>query len=378
MKLVKTVKIKLNISVDSIKPTINAYTKAFNFVVQTGWDDRDFNGVSLHHKTYKELRKYLPAQLAISARMKATEALKSIKKKLIKKQKVSCPISKQSSIRYDDRSYNIWFNRNELSLLAIDGRIKIPITIPEYFKKYLTWKRGSAELFIKGEKVFLHITFNKEIEDTKPTGKVVGIDRGIKNIAVTSENKFYSGKHIKKVTERYEKLRSALQSCGTKSAKRHLRKISKKENRFKANCNHIITKRIVESLDRGSVIVLEKLAGIRQTARLRKKQRGNLHKWSFYQFEQFLTYKAEAKGIKVEYVDARYTSQKCSVCGHISRSNRQFQAVFKCKRCGFSIHADLNASRNIRQNYLDAIGYPGGVVVNQPIVTHVETKGSNE
>ena len=378
MQMSRTIKIKLDIPIETIKPTVEAYTKGFNFVCQTGWNDSDSNGVSLHHKTYKELRKYLPSQLAVSARMKATEALKSVKAKLRKKQKATCPQSKQVAIRFDDRSYNVWFDRNEISILTIDGRKRFPIFIPEYFKQYLTWKRCSADLFIRKNKVFLHIVMTKDVTDSKLTGKVVGIDRGIKKIAVTSENQFFSGGQIKKVSKRYEKLKSALQSCDSKSAKRHLRKISKKENRFRADCNHVITKRIVESFDSGAVITIENLKGIRQRVRLRKKQRGELHKWNFFQFDQFLTYKAEARGIKIGYVDARYTSQKCSVCGYISRSNRQSQAVFKCKHCGFSLNADLNAARNIRQNYLDAICYPDRGAVNRPIVAHVDAKGSSE
>lgn len=368
MKLIRTIKLKLLIPAEIIKPTIEAYTKAFNFACKVGWDDCDSNGVSLHNKTYRKTREYLPSQLAVSARMKATEAIKSVKKRLKKKLKTTCPQSKQSSIRYDAKSFNVWFERNELSLLTVGGRIKIPISVPEYFQQYLTWRRCSADLFIRKNKVFLNIVFSKDTTDPEFTGKVVGIDRGIKKIAVTSENQFFGGGEIKKVSKRYEKIRSALQSCGSKSAKRHLRKISKKENRFRTDANHIITKRIVETLNPGTIIALEDLTGIRQSARLRKKQRKDLNKWNFSQFEQFLAYKAETKGIRVEYVDSRYTSQKCSVCGYISRSNRSHQAVFKCKHCGFSLNADLNASRNIRQNYLDAISHPGRASVNKPIV----------
>jgi putative transposase len=368
MELTRTIKLKLDIPVEAIQPTVDAYTKAFNFVCQIGWNDSDYNGVSLHNKTYAFTRDSLPSQLAVSARMKATEAIKAVQARVKKKQKATCPQSSQSSIRYDARSYNVWFDRNEISLLAINGRIKIPISVPEYFKQYLKWKRCSADLFIRKNKVFLNIVFSKDITDLVPTGKIVGIDRGIKKIAVTSENQFFGGGNIKKVSMRYEKIRSALQSRGSKSAKRHLQKISKKENRFRTDTNHVITKQIIESLDSGNTIALEDLSGIRQGARLRKKQRKDLHKWNFFQFEQFLTYKAAARGITVEYVDARYTSQKCSVCGYISRSNRQSQAVFKCKHCGFSLNADLNASRNIRQNHLDAISYPSRVPVNEPIV----------
>ena len=58
MQLSRTIKIKLNIPIETIKPTFDAYTKAFNVICQTGWDDSDSNGVSLHHKTYKELLIY--------------------------------------------------------------------------------------------------------------------------------------------------------------------------------------------------------------------------------------------------------------------------------------------------------------------------------
>jgi IS605 OrfB family transposase len=368
VKLTRTIKLKLDVPVEAINPTIEAYTTAFNLVCQAGWNDGDSNGVSLHNKTYSATRKYLPSQLAVSARMKATEAVKAVKTRIKKKQKASCPQSKQTSIRYDARSYNVWFDRGELSLLTTGGRIKVPFSVPEHFRQYLTWKRCSAELFVRKNKVFLNVVFSKDVSDPEFTGKVIGIDRGIKKLAVTSENKFFGGGKIKKVSKRYERIRSALQSRGSKSAKRHLRKISRKENRFITDTNHVITKRIVESIDSGDVIALEKLIGIRQNARLRKKQRKDLHKWSFFQFEQFLTYKANARGIGIAYVDARYTSQKCSACGYISRSNRQSQALFRCKHCGFSLNADVNASRNIRQNHLDAICSPGRAAVIPPIV----------
>jgi len=374
MKLIRTVKIKLNVDPKVFEKTINVYTKAFNFVCQTGWDDKDFNGVSLHHKTYKVIKENLPSQLAVSARMKATESLKSVRAKLKKKKKTSCPQSKQISIRYDARSYNMWFDRNEISILTVEGRKKFSINIPEYFKQYISWKRCSADLFIRKGKVFINIVFSKEISDTEFNGNVVGIDRGINKIAVTSQNVFYDGGEIKRISKRYERLRKNLQSCGSKSAKRHLRKISKKENRFRADVNHCITKKIVKSLEPGTIISLEKLTGIRQNVKLRKNQRKELHKWNFFQFEQFITYKAEREGIKIEYVDARYTSQKCSVCGHISRSNRQYQCLFKCKQCGFSLNADLNASRNIKQNYLNAICYSDRGAVNHPNVENDVSK----
>lgn len=369
MKLTRTIKLKLNIPKKDIIPTITAYTKSYNFVCQQGWKDKVFNGISLHHKTYSFTKQYLPSQLAISSRTKATETLKSVKAKLKKKQKVSCPVSKQCSIRYDKNSITIWFDKKEISILTINGRKHYKIYIPEYFKQYITWTKRSAELFIRKHNIFLNIVVEKDISDIPINNTFIGIDRGIKNIAVTSNKKFYKGSKIKHITDKYEKIRGKLQSCGSKSAKRHLKKISKKVNCFRRDVNHCISKQIVSDINIGSTIVLEKLTGIRQNVRLRKKQRSELHKWNFYQFEQFLKYKAEAKNINIVYVNASYTSQKCNKCFHIDSSNRKSQSLFKCKKCDYQCHADINASFNIKNNYLDSKSSPGRAAVNQPIVT---------
>ncbi|OWY63447.1 hypothetical protein B7486_53080 [cyanobacterium TDX16] len=68
--------------------------------------------------------------------------------------------------------------------------------------------------------------------------------------------------------------------------------------------------------------------------------------------------------IKVGFVDPRYTSQKCSQCGHIERGNRPTQAEFRCKKCGYPCHADYNAAINIREDFLKA-----RASVNVPIVS---------
>lgn len=47
------------------------------------------------------------------------------------------------------------------------------------------------------------------------------------------------------------------------------------------------------------------------------------------------------------FVDPKYTSQMCSVCGYVSRSNRPDQSTFSCVSCGHSANADTNAAVNI-------------------------------
>jgi putative transposase len=60
-----------------------------------------------------------------------------------------------------------------------------------------------------------------------------------------------------------------------------------------------------------------------------------------------VSYKAEMLGIPVQLVDPRYTSQTCSVCGHIDKSNRISRDDFICSDCGYAAPADLNAAINI-------------------------------
>ena len=123
MKLTRTIKLKLDIPEIEILSTVQAYTKAYNLICQQGWQDSDYNAISLHHKTYKTVREQfnLPSQLAISARTKATESLKSVRSKIIKKKKATQPVSKQCSIRYDKNSITIWFDKEKISILTIDG-----------------------------------------------------------------------------------------------------------------------------------------------------------------------------------------------------------------------------------------------------------------
>ncbi|MFJ7734275.1 RNA-guided endonuclease TnpB family protein, partial [Lysinibacillus sp. NPDC097231] len=83
---------------------------------------------------------------------------------------------------------------------------------------------------------------------------------------------------------------------------------------------------------------------IRQTARTSRKNEKNLHNWSFYRLSQFIEYKANLMGIKVEFVNPAYTSQTCPKC---SAKNKAQDRKYTCK-CGFEKHRDLVGAMNIR------------------------------
>lgn len=366
----RTIRIQLQPNIELTKvltQTIEQYTWSFNTVCKLGWELGITNGVALHKETYYTHRAFtgLPSQLVCAARVKAAEALKSTKKLKGKGKIVNCPTSKRCPIRYDARSYTVWFDRSEVSVLSVNGRVRLSFEIAEYYRPYLKWKNTSADLLQdrKG-RWWLHVVMETPTPEYQPANETVGVDLGIVNPATDNRGTFYGAKHWKDVEDRIFELRRRLQSKGTKNAKRHLKKLSGRQQRFRRDCDHVLSKRVVQSVNAGATLVFEDLTNIRGRAKQRKEQRRRFHGWSFAQLQAFVTYKAEAKGIKVGFVDPRYTSQKCSRCGHIARRNRPNQAEFKCRSCQFRDSADHNAAVNIRQDYLKF-----RAAVNPPIVS---------
>ncbi|WP_345127738.1 transposase, partial [Streptomyces chiangmaiensis] len=187
-----------------------------------------------------------------------------------------------------------------------------------------------------------------EAEANQVPAGFLGVDLGVVNIAATSDGDVLAGRMLNHYRARQASLRAKLQKKGTKSAKRQLKKRARRERRFAADTNHIISKRIVAEAERTSRgIALENLQGIRSRVRLKKPQRAAVHSWAFAQLGQFLAYKARRAGVPLVFVDPAYTSQQCSECLHIDKRNRASQARFQCRSCGVVAHADLNASRNI-------------------------------
>ncbi len=135
--------------------------------------------------------------------------------------------------------------------------------------------------------------------------------------------------------------RGKLQQVGSRSAKRKLKKLAGKEQRFARDTNHRISKQLVIKAQRTKrALALEDLRGLRARVRVRRRQRTGLHSWAFGQLRQMVSYKAQPAGIPVVLVDPAYTSQTCPVCGPISKSNRKSQSEFLCVACSGAGLAD--------------------------------------
>jgi IS605 OrfB family transposase len=317
-----------------------------------GYTHKTASKVKIHHQTYADLRKTtnLPSQLICASRNKASEVLKSLKSKKSKSQ----PYFKYNlPIRYDQRSSSIFEEKSMITLASVNGRIRVNYQIPKYFKKYDAWVRRGIELVYRNGLFFICFVVEKKIDNPRiHSGEVIGVDRGIKNVAVDSNNHFYNGRHVREVKRKYFRFRRSLQKKGTRSAKRKLQRIRERERRFQKDVNHCTSKKLVGKSQYNSTIVFENLKGIREAMRGRKRMNRELHSWPFFQLEEFVKYKALEKGIFFKEVDPRHTSQKCSRCKYINRNNRK-SSMFKCLECGFTTDADRNAALNVKADYFD-------------------------
>lgn len=207
-------------------------------------------------------------------------------------------------------------------------------------------KLGGAKLVLKNKKCFLHISITREVPEfdvSRPT-VVVGIDRGLRFITTSydgQKTQFVSGKQIMRIRNHYKKLRARLQSKGTKSAKRRLKALSGRETRWMTDVNHRLSKALVRSYGPNSLFVLEDLTDI--------SFERDFGSWTFYQFEEFLTYKARAVGSLVLKVNAAYTSQRCPRCGKVDKGQRNHELhEYKCT-CGYRSNDDRTGAVNIQE-----------------------------
>jgi putative transposase len=324
--------------------TMHAFNAGANYVAEIAFIDKTASKFELQKGVYGELRTtyQLPAQLAIRCISKASEAYKRDKS-------IKPTFRPEGAIIYDERVMS-FKGLGQASLLTLCGRVLIPFRIGDYQESRLDAIKGQADLMYRKGVFYLAVTLEVPTSaPDEPTG-TLGVDLGMTNLATDSEGETFSGKPIEKTRQRMHSLRGRLQKRGTQSARRHLKKLSGREARFRKDVNHCISKRIVRKAKANTqAIAIEDLRHIRtHTERtVRKSQRSRHSSWAFFQLRFFLSYKAALAGVPLHTVDARNTSRTCSVCGHCEKSNRKSQASFVCQACGYTDNADRNAAINI-------------------------------
>ena len=366
MQITTTAKIQVQVAPEQrelLDITMDTYRNACNFVANYIFQTHDLKQFSLNKALYYDLRKRygLKSQMAQSVFKTVIARYKTILEN-------QCEWTKPdfSKPQYDlvwNRDYSL--TQDLFSVNTLSGRVKLPYYsggMEKYFD-HDVYSFGTAKLVKKHGKYFLHIPVTRDIPEALDSGvcNVVGVDRGINFVVATYDSKhksgFVSGKAIKQKRAKYKQLRKELQQRQTPSARRRLKAIGQRENRWMQDVNHQVSKALVESNPKHTLFVLEDLSGVRSaTEKVRRKDRYVSVSWSFYDLEQKLKYKAALNESSVISVDPRYTSQTCPVCGHTEKANRNKRLhIFKCKCCGYTSNDDRIGAMNLYRmgiNYL--------------------------
>ena len=220
--------------------TMHTFNQAADYVASIAFAEKSANKFELQKLVYGELRAmyHLPAQLAIRCISKAVEAYK--------REKSMQPTFKpEGAVIYDPRVM-AFKGIDTVSLLTISGRVLVPFRFGAYQEARMGAIKGQADLLYRKGVFSLAVTLDVPTPAPDEVSDTLGVDLGIVNLATDSEGESFSGEAVEKVRERQQALRQRLQKRGTKNAKRHLKKLSGKEARFRKNTNHVISKRIVQ------------------------------------------------------------------------------------------------------------------------------------
>jgi putative transposase len=230
------------------------------------------------------------------------------------------------------------------SIKVLKNKIKIvPLNIVFDFEYIIGFEKINQ---IEIDKQYFYVSLSfKEVQNIETIG-TLGIDRNsTKHIVVCADNegkivrKF--GKKAPHIRKKYKNIRTRLQKLGKFKA---IKNIKDREKRIVRDINHKISHAITQlAFQRKLAINFEDLKGIRK-AKVRKINKHSLNSWSFYQFQQFVEYKAKKLGIPVFYVAPQYTSKSCSKCGFIGTATN---VEFKCQSCSHATHRDVNAAINV-------------------------------
>ena len=368
MEAVLSIKIKLknidNSIIEAFNLTMNNYMKALNYVSKFAAENNLYLAPQkkLHNAVYYDIRSKfdLTSQLACSVSRDVLAKYKTLKtNKQIFKTKKGKPTNEINMPEFKRPTLTLVYNRDFsftkdglISIVTLSGRKKVAYYKNDYVNQFINnseWKYGGAILKQYKNNYYLLLTVNKEVEITATN--IVGVDLGLNFIATAYDGEkttFYSGKKVKEYRAHYKKIRQELQSKNTKSAKRRLKAINNRENRYINDVNHCISKALVNS-NPNSVFVVENLTNIRPAlAKVKKKDRYYMVSWSYGDLINKLEYKALLQGSTLIKVNPKYTSQTCPICGKIDKNNRNKRLhIYKCKHCGYSSNDDRIGAMNI-------------------------------
>ena len=284
-------------------------------------------------------------------------AYKKFFKKLSGKPKFKSKKKSRSSFYNDPIKLKV--KENKSVLLEKIGWVKTSEQLPicKYMNPRITY-----------DNKYWYISVGVEINIKKEelTDVSLGIDLGLKDLAICSNGNIYKNINKTKIVKKLEKkLKRKQKQC---SKKYELNKTMKGEscqfnktkniykiedaikllhrrlNNIRNNYLHQVTNSIVKTKPYKIVIEDLNVKGMMKNGHLSKA----IQKQCFYKFRQYITYKSELNGIELVVANRYFPSSKtCSECGCIKPELKLKDRIYKCSHCGAIIDRDLNAAINL-------------------------------
>jgi putative transposase len=243
---------------------------------------------------------------------------------------------------------NIKKNNDNSFYLPSFGNVKI------FNKNYkFNGKIKQAKLSKVAGELYLHIIVDEQdiVRENQPYD-IVSLDMGIKYFYVTSDGEYQNNpkhlfKYLKILRKEQRKLNRKLNKNSKKQSnnfykqKKIVQRMYKKVSDTRKDFLH---KKTTELSKKYKTIVVEDLniSGMSRNTKLSK----HILDCSWGMFFEML----EKKG-NLNKINPAYSSQECSVCGHISKDNRVTQSIFKCVSCGHQANADYDACLVLLKRY---------------------------
>ncbi|WP_436343521.1 RNA-guided endonuclease InsQ/TnpB family protein [Natronorubrum sp. FCH18a] len=378
MEVIRTVKVKLDVPAercDDLHQTKNQFIHCANTTAEWAWRHPHDYCVTSKQKAENALYEQLRGETELTANLvqkgirRAIEATKSGVSRLKSGDNTSQPHFNAWSVVYDKRSAT--FHRDHVSLSTVNGRVECDYVIPDDAEgtpigKYLLnedyeFRMSTLQYDRSTESFYLHARMRRIENDDREQSTassdtkhrtVLGVDLNVDgSLAVTSTGAFIgNADEMNHRRREFEKTRGSMQQAGTRSAHLSIQSMKDREHRWMRDELHRASNQILkEARDHDCThIAFEDLTSIRNRIIGAKR----FHTWAFGRLYQYVEYKAEMVGIKVNQVSPTYTSRRCSSCGFTHESNRQSKHQFVCQKCKYELNADYNASKNIARKLL--------------------------
>nr|WP_217504696.1 RNA-guided endonuclease TnpB family protein [Paenibacillus taichungensis] len=333
-----------------LKQSSNEYIRVVNALVAEMVEEK---------KSVKKTTKDVFANLPSAVKNQAIKDARSVFITKVKKSKYTIiPTLKRPICVWNNQNYSFDFTHISIPFM-VEGksnRVKIRALFIDKDNRnvnLLKHKLGTLRVTKCSGKWVAQIAVTIPTVEKKGI-RILGVDLGLKvpAVAITDDDqaRFFGNGRENKYKKR--KFRSVRKKLGKQMKVNVIRKLQDKEQRWMKDKDHKVSREIVNFAveNKVSVIRLEQLTNIRQTTRTSRKNKKNLHTWSFYRLAHFIEYKANMTGIKVEYVNPVNTSKTCPEC---SKKNKAQDRRYTCP-CGFKKHRDIVGAMNIR--YATVIG----------------------